>query len=74
MITVDSEIFSRVLLSRNFAYAKFRDNKILAKWRNHSVFTDIGKSCHSHDFFTSQIYLLTLFMKIKFSRKFQDLQ
>ena len=35
--TVNSEIFSRVLFSRNFAYAKFHENKILAKWRNHSV-------------------------------------
>ena len=35
--TVNSEIFARVLFSRNFAYAKFRENKILAKWRNHSV-------------------------------------
>ena len=31
-ITVNSEIFARVLLSRNFAHAKFRVNKILAKW------------------------------------------
>ena len=29
--TVNLEIFARVLLSRNFAYAKFRENKILAK-------------------------------------------
>ena len=36
-ITVNTEIFGRVLFSRNFAYAKFRENKILAKWRNHSV-------------------------------------
>ena len=27
--TVNSEIFARVLFSRNFAYAKFRENKIL---------------------------------------------
>ena len=25
------------LFSRNFAYAKFRENRILAKWQNHSV-------------------------------------
>ena len=36
LFTVNSEIFARVLFSRNFAYAKFRENKILAKWRNHS--------------------------------------
>ena len=35
--TVNSEIFVRVLYSRNFAYAKFRENKIVAEWRNHSV-------------------------------------
>ena len=36
--TVNSEIFPRVLFSRNFAYAKFCENKILAKWRNHLVY------------------------------------
>ena len=35
--TVNSETFARDLISRNFAYAKFRENKTLAKWRNHSV-------------------------------------
>ena len=29
--TVNSEIFARTLFSRNFAYAKFRENKTLAK-------------------------------------------
>ena len=29
--------FVMVLFSRNFAYAKFGENKILAKLRNHSV-------------------------------------
>ena len=29
--TVNSEIFARVIFSRNFAYAKFRENKTLAK-------------------------------------------
>ena len=28
-VTVNSEIFLRVLLLGNFAYAKFRENKIL---------------------------------------------
>ena len=31
--TVNSEIFARVLFSRNSASAKFRENKTLAKWR-----------------------------------------
>ena len=38
--TVNSEIFARTLILRNFAYAKyakFRENKTLAKWQNHSV-------------------------------------
>ena len=35
--TVNSEIFARVLFSGNFAYAKFHEYKILAKWQNHSV-------------------------------------
>ena len=37
-------------------------------------FTDIGKSCPSCEYLTPQICLLTLFTKIKFSRKFPDLQ
>ena len=37
-------------------------------------FTDISKSCPSYTFLTTQICLLTLFMKIKFSRKFPNLQ
>ena len=35
--SVNSEIFARVLFSRNFAYAEFRENKILEKWRNYSL-------------------------------------
>ena len=37
-------------------------------------FIDIGKPCLSHEFFTSLICLLMLFTKIKFSRKFPNLQ
>ena len=58
----------RVLYSRNVAYAKLRENKIVAEWRNHSL-TDMGKSCLSREFLASQ----TLFTKIKFSRKFPNL-
>ena len=36
--------------------------------------TDIGNSYHSGKIFRSQVCLLTLFAKIKFSRKFPDLQ
>ena len=35
--TVNLEIFARFLFSRNFPYAKFCENKFLAKWRIHSV-------------------------------------
>ena len=35
--TINSETSARVVFSQNFAYAKFRENKILAKWRNHSI-------------------------------------
>ena len=36
--------------------------------------TDIGKSCPSREFLASQVCLLKLFAKIKFSGKFTDLQ
>ena len=35
--TVNSEIFARILFSRNFANAKFREIETLAKWQNQSV-------------------------------------
>ena len=38
------------------------------------LFTDIYKSCPSCKFSTSQICILALFVKIKFSGKFPDLQ
>ena len=38
------------------------------------LFTDIGKSCPSHEFLALQICLLMLFAKIKFSQKFPNLQ
>ena len=47
---------------------KFRENKTLAKWLNQSVFTDAGKSCPSCEY-----VFLTLFVRIKFSRKFPNL-
>ena len=33
--TVNSETLARVLFSRNFAYAKFCENKTLAIWLDH---------------------------------------
>ena len=35
LVTVNSEIFARVLFSGKSAHAEFLENKILAKWRNH---------------------------------------
>ena len=37
-------------------------------------FTDLSKSRPCREFLTSQICVLTLFAKIKFSQKFQNLQ
>ena len=36
-VTVNPEIFVRVLFLRNFTVAKFCISKSLTKWRNHSV-------------------------------------
>ena len=55
---------------RNFAYAKFRENKS----SGNLSFTDVVYSCPSHEFETWQICLLTQFPKIKFSRQFPNLQ
>ena len=63
-----------VLFLRNFAYARFGENKILTNWRDHSVYTDIGISRPCHEFSTTQICVLTLFAKIKFSRKYPNLK
>ena len=38
------------------------------------MFTDVGKSCPSREFLTWQMRLLMIFVKIKFSRKFPNLQ
>ena len=69
--TLDSKYFARILFSRNFASAKFRENKTTAKWQLITQsFIDIGISCHCQEFWTCKIFLLTLFAKIKSSRKF----
>ena len=73
-VTLNLEIFARVLFSRNFAYAKFCENKILEKWGITLSFTGKGKSCPSRALLTSQVRLSTLFAKIKLSLKFPDLQ
>ena len=58
LLTVDSEIFARVLFSRN--------------GENALSFVSMAKSCPSHEFLMSQICLLMLFAKIKFSPKFPN--
>ena len=72
--TVNSEMFAKVLISRNFACAKFRENKNLAKRRNHSVVYWHRLIMPLSRCLMSQICLLTLFAKINFSRKYPDLQ
>ena len=68
ILTVKLEIFSRVLFSQNFAYAKFLENRLIKSSRNGQTtlsLTDIGKSCpSSSEFLRPQICLLTLFAKI----------
>ena len=36
--TVNSEFFARFLFLQNFAFARFCENKILAKWQNDFVY------------------------------------
>ena len=72
--TVNSEIFARVLFSLNFAYAKFREIKSSRNAEITLSTTDMRKSYPSSEMFQSPVCLLTLFAKIKFSRKFPDLQ
>ena len=50
MYTVNSEIFARVLFSRNFAYAKFREIKSSRNGEITMSFSNECKSCHSRDF------------------------
>ena len=50
MYTVNAEIFARVLFSRNFAHAKFREIKFSRNGEIIMLFTDIGKSYPSREF------------------------
>ena len=54
---------------RMFVKIKFSTNSEITL-----SFTDAGKSCPCRECLTWQICLLTLFAKIKFSRKFPNLQ
>ena len=67
--TVNSEIFARILF-----YVKFLENKPLWFCETTMSLIDTSKSCLCRKFLTSKICLLTPFAKIKFSRKFSNLQ
>ena len=64
LYTVNREIFARVLFPETSHIKSSQNGEIILS------FTGIDKSCPSREFQTSQIYLLTPFEKIKFSRKF----
>ena len=66
-----SQEFNFLITSHMRSFVKIQPSRIgyITLW-----FTYIGKSCHDRDFFTLQMCLLTLFAKIKFSRKFLSLQ
>ena len=68
--TVNSEIFAGVLISRNFAFSKFRGEMT----KSHCRLLMKVKHALVAILLPPQICLLTLFAKIKFSRKFPDLQ
>ena len=68
-----TEIFTRVLVSRNIADAKFREIKSSRNVEINLSFTDVGKSCHSRDFQYGK-YVLMHFAKMNFSRKIPNLQ
>ena len=50
LITVNSGNFARVLLSRNFAYAKFRETKSSRNGEITLSFISIAKACTSRAF------------------------
>ena len=54
--TEKSEIFARTLFSRNFAYAKFLENKTLAKWQNHSLVNLALVADFSHHLYVFKCY------------------
>ena len=59
---------------KGFIFPKLRENKTLTNREITLSFTEIGKSRPCRKFLTAQICVLTLFAKIKFSRKFPNLQ
>ena len=72
--TVNSEIFARVYFRETSHMRSFVKIKLSQYGEIFLSFTDIGKSCPGREILTWQICLLTLFAKLKFSRKFPNLQ
>ena len=72
--TVNSEIFAKVYFRETSLMRSFAELKSSQNGEVTLSLTDIGKSCPSREFKTSLICILTLFAKIKFSRKFSNLQ
>ena len=72
--TVNSEIFARVYFRETLHMRSCVKIISSRNAENALSVTDIGKSCPICEFFASQICLLTLFARIKFSQNFPDLQ
>ena len=72
--TVNSEIFARSYFRETSHMRSFVKIESSRNGEITQSFSDIGTSCPSREVLTPQICLLTLFAKIKFSRKFPDLQ
>ena len=72
--TVNPEIFARVYFRETSHMRSFVKIKPSRNGEITLTFIDMAKSCLSREFFTSLICLLMLFAKVKFSRKFPDLQ
>ena len=66
-------LFARVLFSQKLREVSRKKTTLQNKGITLSL-NDVGKSYPSLDFLTWQICLLTLFAKIKFLRKFPNLQ
>ena len=53
-LAASNELSAECKFLQMIVYAKFRENKTLAKWQNHCLLlSDIGKSNPSHEFLTS---------------------
>ena len=68
-VTVNSEILARVLFLQNFLMPSFLEIKSSRNGKITLSFTDIGKSCPSHEYLMWQIFNSR---EIKFAQKFPD--